>query len=95
MDERKDINHNASYSTSEDDCFELDGEAEVHLLVTKIIPPFVDGRIVFTKQIPIKDPTGDMTLVSRGRGAGSFSTTWGSSSSWLTVSLLGTLEEAA
>ena len=57
----------------------------MHLLVTKIIPPFLDGRIVFIKQIPIKDHTGDMTLVSRERGSGS----------WLTVSLLGTLEEAA
>lgn len=26
------------------------GEARVHLLVHHIIPPFLDGRIVFTKQ---------------------------------------------
>ena len=42
---------------------------QVHLLVTNIIPPFLDGRIVFTKQhepvIPIKDPTSDMATVSR------------------------------
>merc|ERR1719295_994840 len=52
-----------------DDDFEEEGEAKVHLLVTNIIPPFLDGRIVFTKQtepvIPIKDPTSDMALVSR------------------------------
>merc|ERR1719430_1183987 len=52
-----------------DDDFEEEGEAKVHLLVTNIIPPFLDGRIVFTKQtepvIPIKDPTSDMAIVSR------------------------------
>jgi len=52
-----------------DEDFEEEGEAKVHLLVTNIIPPFLDGRIVFTKQtepvIPIKDPTSDMAIVSR------------------------------
>jgi len=52
-----------------DEDFEEEGEAKVHLLVTNIIPPFLDGRIVFTKQtepvIPIKDPTSDMAMVSR------------------------------
>lgn len=32
-------------------------------------PPFLDGRIVFTKQaepvMPIKDPTSDMAIISR------------------------------
>ena len=41
-----------------DEDFEEEGAAKVHLLVTNIIPPFLDGRIVFTKQtepvIPIK-----------------------------------------
>ena len=44
-------------------------EAKVHLIVNNIIPPFLDGRIVFTKQqepvIPIKDPTSDMAMVSK------------------------------
>jgi len=52
-----------------DEDFEEEGEAKVHLLVSNIIPPFLDGRIVFTKQtepvIPIKDPTSDMAIVSR------------------------------
>ena len=52
-----------------DEDFEEEGEAKVHLLVTSIIPPFLDGRIVFTKQhepvIPIKDSTSDMAMVSR------------------------------
>ena len=41
-----------------DDDFEEDNEARVHLLVHNISPPFLDGRIVFTKQpepvVPIK-----------------------------------------
>jgi len=35
-----------------------ENEARVHLLVHNIVPPFLDGRIVFTKQpepvIPVK-----------------------------------------
>ena len=30
--------------------FEEDNEARVHLLVHNLVPPFLDGRIVFTKQ---------------------------------------------
>lgn len=41
-----------------DDDFDERGEARVHLLVHNIVPPFLDGRIVFTKQpepvIPVK-----------------------------------------
>ncbi|CAI9735424.1 pre-mRNA-splicing factor ATP-dependent RNA helicase PRP16-like [Octopus vulgaris] len=52
-----------------DDDFEEDNEARVHLLVHNTVPPFLDGRIVFTKQpepvIPVKDPTSDMAVVSR------------------------------
>ncbi|XP_065674723.1 pre-mRNA-splicing factor ATP-dependent RNA helicase PRP16 isoform X2 [Hydra vulgaris] len=49
--------------------FDESDEAKVHLLVHNIVPPFLDGRIMFTKQpepvIPLKDPTGDMATVSR------------------------------
>ena len=55
--------------TDYDEDFEEISEAKVHLLVHNIIPPFLDGRIVFTKQqepvIPIKDPTSDMAMVSK------------------------------
>lgn len=38
--------------------FEEENAAKVHLLVHNIVPPFLDGRIVFTKQpepvIPVK-----------------------------------------
>ena len=44
-------------------------EARVHLLVHNIVPPFLDGRIVFTKQpepiVPLKDPLSHMATVSR------------------------------
>ncbi|WAR11542.1 PRP16-like protein, partial [Mya arenaria] len=52
-----------------DEDFEDESEARVHLLVHNIVPPFLDGRIVFTKQpepvVPVKDPTSDMAVVSR------------------------------
>jgi pre-mRNA-splicing factor ATP-dependent RNA helicase DHX38/PRP16 len=52
-----------------DEDFDEISEAKVHLLVNNIIPPFLDGRIVFTKQqepvVPIKDPTSDMAMVSK------------------------------
>ena len=41
-----------------DNDFDDEQEARVHLLVHNIVPPFLDGRIVFTKQpepvIPVK-----------------------------------------
>ena len=36
--------------TNFDEDFEEDNEARVHLLVHNLVPPFLDGRIVFTKQ---------------------------------------------
>lgn len=45
------------------------GEARVHILVRNVVPPFLDGRITFTKQfepvIPVKDATSDMAIVAR------------------------------
>lgn len=34
-----------------DEDFEEDSAARVHLLVHNLVPPFLDGRIVFTKQV--------------------------------------------
>ncbi|XP_062327038.1 pre-mRNA-splicing factor ATP-dependent RNA helicase PRP16 [Osmerus eperlanus] len=52
-----------------DEDFEEDNAAKVHLLVHNLVPPFLDGRIVFTKQpepvIPVKDATSDMAIISR------------------------------
>ncbi|KAF3788484.1 Pre-mRNA-splicing factor ATP-dependent RNA helicase [Nymphaea thermarum] len=49
--------------------FEDEDERKVILLVHDTKPPFLDGRIVFTKQaepvLPLKDPTSDMAIISR------------------------------
>lgn len=49
--------------------FDEEAIERVHLLVHHIVPPFLDGRIVFTKQpepvIPVKDPTSDMAICAR------------------------------
>lgn len=49
--------------------FDEESLDRVHLLVHNVVPPFLDGRIVFTKQpepvIPVRDPTSDMALVAR------------------------------
>lgn len=38
-------------------------------VITDTKPPFLDGRVVYTKQaepiMPIKDPTSDMAIISR------------------------------
>ncbi|XP_061449776.1 pre-mRNA-splicing factor ATP-dependent RNA helicase PRP16 isoform X1 [Rhineura floridana] len=52
-----------------DEDFEEDNAAKVHLLVHNLVPPFLDGRIVFTKQpepvIPVKDATSDLAIIAR------------------------------
>ncbi|PIA42587.1 hypothetical protein AQUCO_02000194v1 [Aquilegia coerulea] len=49
--------------------FEEDDEQKVRLLVHETKPPFLGGKVVFTKQaeavIPLKDPTSDMAIISR------------------------------
>jgi pre-mRNA-splicing factor ATP-dependent RNA helicase DHX38/PRP16 len=49
--------------------FDEDHEPRVHLMVHDIRPPFLDGRIVFTKQVEtvqtVKDPTSDLAIFSR------------------------------
>nr|KYP58462.1 Pre-mRNA-splicing factor ATP-dependent RNA helicase PRP16 [Cajanus cajan] len=49
--------------------FDDEEEQRVILLVHDTKPPFLDGRVVFTKQaepiMPLKDPTSDMAIISR------------------------------
>jgi pre-mRNA-splicing factor ATP-dependent RNA helicase DHX38/PRP16 len=49
--------------------FDSETENKVHLLVHDLKPPFLDGRIVFTKQQEmvsvVKDPTSDMAVCAR------------------------------
>jgi pre-mRNA-splicing factor ATP-dependent RNA helicase DHX38/PRP16 len=44
----------------------------VRLVVHNIRPPFVDGRVSFSKQLTtvatVKDPTSDMAVLSRKGG---------------------------
>ncbi|GAA6034320.1 hypothetical protein JCM8097_002666 [Rhodosporidiobolus ruineniae] len=51
------------------DSLEDDEESRVHLLVHDLKPPFLDGRMAFTKQLepvnPIKDPTSDLAVFSK------------------------------
>lgn len=55
--------------TDHDEDFDEDGAAKVHLLVHNIMAPFLDGRIMYTKQpepvVPVKDPTSDIAVLSR------------------------------
>lgn len=56
-------------SINVNDDFDEEATERVHLLVHHIVPPFLDGRIVFTKQpepvVPVRDPTSDMALLAR------------------------------
>ena len=49
--------------------FDDEEESKVHLLVHDLKPPFLDGRIVFTKQVeavnPVRDPTSDLAIFSK------------------------------
>ena len=49
--------------------FDDEDENRITLLVHDQKPPFLDGRIVFTKQadpvLPVKDPTSDMPTIAR------------------------------
>ena len=55
--------------TENDEDLDEIGEARVHLLVHNIVPPFLDGRYVFTKQpeavVPVRDPTSDLAMAAR------------------------------
>jgi len=51
-----------------DDDIEDEEEDKVQLLTHHVIPPFLDGRITFTKQpepvIPVKDPASDIAVLA-------------------------------
>lgn len=52
-----------------DDDIEEEEQGKTHLLVHHVVPPFLDGRITFTKQpdpvIPVKDPASDVAVLAR------------------------------
>ncbi|KAI9493673.1 P-loop containing nucleoside triphosphate hydrolase protein [Zychaea mexicana] len=49
--------------------FDDDSENRVHVLVHDIKPPFLSGRVVFTKQLEavqhVRDPTSDLAILSK------------------------------
>lgn len=49
--------------------FDDDNESRIHILVRDLKPPFLDGKMVFTKQLEpvqsVRDPTADMAVVAR------------------------------
>ncbi|KAJ3087689.1 Pre-mRNA-splicing factor ATP-dependent RNA helicase PRP16, partial [Quaeritorhiza haematococci] len=49
--------------------FDEEDETRVHILVRDLRPPFLDGKMVFTKQLdpisPVLDPTSDLAVFSR------------------------------
>ncbi|SCV73120.1 BQ2448_7045 [Microbotryum intermedium] len=51
------------------DSLDDDEETKVHLLVHDLKPPFLDGRLTFTKQLdpinPIRDPTSDLAVFAK------------------------------
>lgn len=41
-------------------------QGKQHILIRDLRPPFLDGKVVFTKQLepinPVRDPTGDLAV---------------------------------
>uniref|UniRef100_A0A7S4HNM3 RNA helicase n=1 Tax=Vannella robusta TaxID=1487602 RepID=A0A7S4HNM3_9EUKA len=58
-----------AYKAELDTDFDDSQETRVQVIVHDVKPPFLDGRMVFTKQIdpvyPIKDPTSDLAIISK------------------------------
>ncbi|XP_026464368.1 pre-mRNA-splicing factor ATP-dependent RNA helicase PRP16-like [Ctenocephalides felis] len=56
-------------TTNVNEDFDEETIDRVHLLVHHIVPPFLDGRMVFTRQpdpvVPVRDPGSDMALTAR------------------------------
>jgi pre-mRNA-splicing factor ATP-dependent RNA helicase DHX38/PRP16 len=48
---------------------EENDDDRTHVLVRDLRPPFLDGKLVFTKQLepinPVREPTGDLAVVAR------------------------------
>ncbi|KAI8923524.1 P-loop containing nucleoside triphosphate hydrolase protein [Entophlyctis helioformis] len=55
--------------TSVDHDFDDDSELRIHVLVRDLKPPFLDGKMVYTKQVDpvqvLRDPTADLAMIAR------------------------------
>jgi pre-mRNA-splicing factor ATP-dependent RNA helicase DHX38/PRP16 len=68
-EENRMIVSGAVHRVDPDADFEEDTEAKVQLMVHNVSPPFLDGRVSFTKQLapvlPVKDPNSDMAVIAK------------------------------
>ena len=68
-----------------DEDFEEESASKVHLLVHNIVPPFLDGRIVFTKQPEPVIPVRVSLCCAPPRCVAWKSVHWEHGKGWLTV----------
>ena len=68
-EENRMLTSGVAYRTEFDTDFDDDQETRIQIIVHDLKPPFLDGRIVFTKQLqpvnPIKDPTSDLAKFAK------------------------------
>ena len=68
-EENRMITSGVAYRPELDTDFDDTQETNIQIIVHDIKPPFLDGRVVFTKQLepvyPLKDPTSDLAILSK------------------------------
>lgn len=68
-EENRMLTSGVAYRPELDTDFDDTQETRVQLIVTDLKPPFLDGRIVFTKQMepvyPLRDPSSDLAIICR------------------------------
>ena len=61
--------NNSSNAVQVDTDFSNDADVRTMLLVHDTRPPFLDGRVIFTKQaeaiMPLRDPTSDLAVIAK------------------------------
>lgn len=61
--------NNSSIAVQVDTDFSNDADVRTMLLVHDTRPPFLDGRVIFTKQaeaiMPLRDPTSDLAVIAK------------------------------
>ena len=61
--------NNSSTAVQVDTDFSNDADVRTMLLVHDTRPPFLDGRVIFTKQaeaiMPLRDPTSDLAVIAK------------------------------
>ncbi len=61
--------NNSTIAVQVDTDFSNDADVRTMLLVHDTRPPFLDGRVIFTKQaeaiMPLRDPTSDLAVIAK------------------------------